>query len=203
MQIPSRDALKALVYVLPLLLLSGCFCGPFFPDPEDVASIAISPVNPSIQPGNVQQFSAKGTSGTGSTSDVTSLVKWSSSNPAIASIDNTGLAKGIANGTVSISGTYGCFTVQTSLSVGNQAVAINSTDVRPQNPTITAGLTQQLVATATYSNGTSSAIVGSAQWTSSDNTIATVSNTGLATGVASGKRNPRYCVGTLLSWMKR
>jgi uncharacterized protein YjdB len=185
MQIPLRYTL-ALVFVLPLLLLSGCFCGQFFRGSEDVASITISPANTSIQPGTTQQFSANGTFGTGGTGDVTSLTKWASSNPAIATIDPTGTAKGITYGTVTISGTCQCSTAQTSLSVGNQAVAISSIAVRPQNPTIAAGLTQQFVATATYSNGTISVITGSAQWTSSDNTIATVSNTGLATGVASG-----------------
>jgi hypothetical protein len=101
-------------------------------------------------------------------------VKLASSDPARASIDSSGLATGIAYGTVTISGTYECCTAKTSLSVGNQAVAISSIAVTQQNPTITVGHTQQFVAIASYSNDTHSVITNSAQWTSSDNTMATV-----------------------------
>lgn len=184
MRIPSRYALNTLISGLSLLLLVGC-CQ-FFRGPDDVVSIAIGPVNVSIQPGSTQQFSATGIFGTGGTGDVTGHVRWTSSDPGRATIDSTGLATGIAYGIVTISGTYECSVARTSLSVVKQTVATSSIAIIPQNPKITVGLTQQFAATETYSDGTNSVITNSAQWTSSDNTIATVSATGLATGVSSG-----------------
>jgi uncharacterized protein YjdB len=186
MRVRSRDASAILVSVLPPLLLAGCFCGEFFREANDVVSITISPLNTAIQPGNTQKFTATGTFGTGGTGDVTSQVKWTSSNSATATIDSTGLATGVAYGTVTIGGTYQCCTAESGLSVSSQTIAISSIAVTPANPTIAVGLTQQFVATATYSNGTNSVITNSARWTSSDNTIATVSLAGLATGLTSG-----------------
>jgi len=149
MQFPSCDALNAFVYVLPLLLLSGAPCGQFFPGPDDGASVAIGLVDTRVQTENTQQLPAGGATGVGDTEDMTSLVKWSSSSPAIGTVETAGLAKGIANGTVAISETHQCFTVQTSLFVSNQAVAINPIAVRPQNLMATASLAQQFVKLST------------------------------------------------------
>jgi len=121
MQIPPRWALNNLVSFVSLLLLVGC-CQ-FFRGSDDVVSFTISPLNMSIQPGNTQKFSATGTFGLGGTGDVTSLVKWTSSNPSRVTIDSTGLATAIAYGTVTISGTYECYRVETNLSVVNQTGA--------------------------------------------------------------------------------
>jgi uncharacterized protein YjdB len=176
---------RFVVFVLPLLLLSSC-CGEFFRGSNDIVSITISPLNTTIQPATTQKFTATGTFGTGGMGDVTSQVTWTSSNSAIATIDSTGLANGVAYGTVTIGGTYQCCTAKTSLSVGSQTAAMSSIAVTPLNPTIAIGLTQQFVATATYSNGTHSVITNSAKWASSDDAIATVSLAGLATGLSSG-----------------
>ena len=63
--------------------------------------------------------------------------------------------------------------------------------VTPAAPSIGVGATQQFAATANYSDGSSKDVTGSASWTSSDTTIATVQSTGqtspgMASGVASG-----------------
>jgi hypothetical protein len=142
MRIPPRGALKNLISLFSLLLLVGC-CQ-FFRGSDDVVSFTISPLNMSIQPGNTQKFSATGTFGLGGTGDITSRVKWASSNPARVTIDSTGLATAIAYGTATISGTYECYTADTSLSVVNQTVAISSIAVAPQTPKITGDLTQSL-----------------------------------------------------------
>lgn len=173
--------------VVPLLPITGCFCGQFFRGSEDVVAMTISPTNSSILPGMTQNFSATGTfGGVGSTGDVTLLTTWTSSDPTIATIDHSGLATGIRFGAVTISGTCQCYLSQTNLTVSSQAVSLTSIAVTPANPTLQIGLTQQFTATGTYSNGTTSIITRSAIWTSSDSTVATVNSGGLATGVAAG-----------------
>ncbi len=64
--------------------------------------------------------------------------------------------------------------------------AIESIVVTPANPSIALGSSQQFTATATFSDGTTGDVTGSVVWSSSDNTIATISVGGLATGVAAG-----------------
>jgi hypothetical protein len=65
-----------------------------------------------------------------------------------------------------------------------------SIEVRPANPSVPAGRTQQFTATGMFSDGTTQDLTESATWASSDPSVATISNAagsrGLATGVAVG-----------------
>jgi hypothetical protein len=63
---------------------------------------------------------------------------------------------------------------------------LTTVTVSPSTPSVAVGKTQQMVATGTYDNGTTDTVTDSATWSTSDNTIATVSSSGLVTGVASG-----------------
>jgi len=179
--------LQIAISVLPLLPLTGCFCGQFFRGTEDVVGVVISPINPTVLPGATQSFKATGTfGGNGGTGDVTLQTKWTSSDTSIATIDDTGLAKGIRYGGVTITGDCDCYKSETSLTVTSTAVTLTSLAVTPVNATLNIGLTQQFAATGTYSNGTSGDITSSAVWSSSDNSVATVNSAGLATGVTAG-----------------
>jgi hypothetical protein len=59
--------------------------------------------------------------------------------------------------------------------------------VTPTSPNVSVGTTQQFVATATYSDGSTADISSQVTWSSSSTTIATINATGLATGVATGQ----------------
>jgi uncharacterized protein YjdB len=182
---------------LLFLLFSGC--SEFFRGSNDLIAISVGPSNSTIQPGGTQQYTATGTFGpTGATTeDVTQQVTWSSSNPAIATINSAGLATGIADGTVTISASSQNLTASTSLSVGNQTATLTSIAVTPANTTLAAGATQQFTATATFSNGTTSDITSSATWASSSTTVATISTTGLATALAAGRATITATSGTI------
>jgi uncharacterized protein YjdB len=188
------NILKVVLSALPLLPLTGCFCGQFFRGSDDVVALTISPTNTTILPGTTKKFSATGTfggngsntDGNGGTGDVTLQTTWTSSDSTIASIDNTGLAKGVGLGTVTISGDCECIMSQTSLTISSQSAALVSIAVTPSNATVQVPLTQQLIATGTYSDGTTSILTDSVVWTSSDNTGATVNSGGLAIGVGAG-----------------
>ncbi len=65
--------------------------------------------------------------------------------------------------------------------------AISSIFITPSAGTLSVGTSMQLTATASYSDLSTSPLTGSSVgWSSSDNTIATVTNGGLVTGVATG-----------------
>lgn len=63
---------------------------------------------------------------------------------------------------------------------------LSTVTVAPSTPSIAIGKTQQMSATGTYDNGSTDNVTDSASWASSDSSIATVSSTGLVTGIAQG-----------------
>ena len=68
-----------------------------------LSSIAVTPgLSLNILVGSTQQFVAIGTYSDGTTSVITTLVTWASSNTTIVTISSAGLATGIATGTVNI-----------------------------------------------------------------------------------------------------
>ena len=69
--------------------------------------------------------------------------------------------------------------------------------VTPINPVISVGAPQQFTATGTYSDGSHQDLTNSANWTSSIPSVATISNTGLATGVAPGSTTIQAAVGLI------
>ena len=81
-------------------------------------SIAVTPANPSITAGNSLQFTATGTFGDGSTSNITSSVTWASSNAAAATITSAGLATAVTAGqSTTILATQGAISSSTTLAV--------------------------------------------------------------------------------------
>jgi Bacterial Ig-like domain (group 2) len=63
---------------------------------------------------------------------------------------------------------------------------LTSLEVTPVGPAITIGSTQQFTATGKFKNGSSKDVTSSVSWSSSDNTIANISASGLATGLSAG-----------------
>src|SRR5437016_212162 len=112
--------------------------------------------------------------------------KWSSSNPAVASIDSiTGLVSAHQLGTVRITAVNGPFWGSTLLTVGPPVLI--SIAVTPASPSIAKGLPQAFTATGTYTDSSTQNLTTSVNWTSSNTGVATIGlNTGIATGVAVG-----------------
>src|SRR5439155_13753081 len=149
-----------------------------------LASIAVTPANPSITQGKTQQFSATGTYSDGSTKNLTTQVTWASSNTAVATITAGGLATGVSQSTSEISAALGAVTGSTTLTVGT--AVLTSIVVTPANPTIGKGSTSQFAATGAYSDGSAQDLTRSVTWLPSNTAVATVTAAGIATGVAQG-----------------
>ncbi len=173
--------------------------------PAALFSIAVTPSNASIPLGTTQSFAATGTYTNGSTQDLTTSVTWSSSNSAVASISNTlgtqGVASGTGLGTAGIAASVASITGSANLTV--IPATLVSISLSPKSPAITLGTSQQFTATGTYSDGSTQDITGSVVWTSSTQTVATISNTsgsqGLATSVAAGTSTITGTLGSLSS----
>jgi len=158
-------------------------------------SLAISPLNPAIFTGGLQQFVATATLSDGTPQDVTTQASWSSSMPAVASVSATGIAAGVGPGIATITATYSGLSSSTSLSVA--APVLVSLSLTPANPTVTLGTSQQLSATGTYSNGSTFDVTAQAQWISANVAAAAVNAQGMVTGVAAGTTSITASIGVI------
>jgi uncharacterized protein YjdB len=110
-------------------------------------------------------------------------VTWNSNNTLIATVSQTGLVTGTGPGTTNITATSEGKTGSTTLTVSVAPVA--TVTVTPSSATILTGQTQQL--TATMKDLLGNTLTGrSVTWSTSDPSVATVSPSGLVTGVDAG-----------------
>ncbi len=156
---------------------------------NDLVSIQVSPANTYVEIGDTQQFKATAIFTDGSTEDVTDSTTWNSSDAAIATVSANGIAVGISVGTVTIGGTYAVdgieFTGAGSLDVLATPPTFVSLDINGADM-VSIGLTDQLEAIATLSDGKTYNVNSNVTWTSSSSAIATVDAMGVVTGVALG-----------------
>jgi len=157
-------------------------------------TIAVSPANPTVAINTTQQLVATGTNSDASTCDITDLVTWSSSTIANATVGASGLVKGIAAGSATITATLGSVTGSTSVTV--TAPSITSISVTPDDMTLAIGIGEQYIASAIYSDGSIQDLVTGVTWTSSNPSVASIDSNGLATTLAAGTTTITATVGT-------
>ena len=80
-----------------------------------VSTVSVTPAMVSLALAATEQFVATATYSDGSSSDVTSTATWSSSNPAIATINSAGLATSVAVGSTSITASLNSANALTTL----------------------------------------------------------------------------------------
>ena len=151
-----------------------------------LVSLGVTPVNSSIAKGLKPQFTAIGTYTDNSTQVLTAQVLWSSTDPSVATVSNAsgyeGLGTALTPGSVTISATLGGTSGSTVLTV--TPATLVSIGVTPANPSIANGLTGQFMATGVYTDNSTQNLTASVAWTSSDPTIASISNASASHGIA-------------------
>lgn len=161
-----------------------------------LASITVTPVNPSIGKGATQQFIATGTYSDGSTQNITTSVTWSSSDTNVATIGSlSGLAASLTEGTTTITAASGSLSDFTTLTI--LPPAITSIAITPANPSIDRSATQQFIATGTYSDSTTQVITSSVTWSSSAPSVASIGTNGLAASNAAGATTITASLGSI------
>lgn len=162
-----------------------------------IASLSILPSAQSVAiPGQTAQFIAIGTASSGATVNLSSQVAWISSSTAIATIGaSTGLATAVGQGTTTITALYNSsgntLTATAAFTVmAGTAEKFTSLAIIPSSQSVSAsGQTGQFIALATSgTTGLEEDVTSSPQiaWMSSIPTVATVSASGVATGVSAG-----------------
>jgi uncharacterized protein YjdB len=159
-------------------------------------SIAVTAPSLSITRGQTLQFQAIGTFLDDTTQTVTmqdlsreSALTWTSSDVGVAGISNVrpdkGLATALREGTTTITATFGsganAVHGDATLQVKPTVVSIA---IDPLDVSVPAGRHQQFTATATLTDGTTPDVTTQVEWSSSDDTIASVVATGAGAGDA-------------------
>jgi hypothetical protein len=110
-------------------------------------------------------------------------ISWASSDSTVAAVSLDGLVEAISNGTATIAATHGSSSATASVTIEQ---VTHSLEVSPPTSTLAAlGRTTTLAATVLDAQG---AVMASAiaAWTSSDPSVATVSESGVVTALAEG-----------------
>ncbi|TMX68615.1 hypothetical protein DA090_05265, partial [Photobacterium damselae] len=150
-----------------------------------ITAIQVTPSPVNVVKGLTQQLTATATFSDATTSDISSSVTWTPLDTATATVSSTGLLSGAEVGNTTLTASKNGVTSNT-VDVNVSAAVITAIQVTPSPVNVVKGLTQQLTATATFSDATTSDISSSVTWTPLDTATATVSSTGLLSGVEVG-----------------
>ena len=149
-----------------------------------LSGITINPPNPSVNSGGSVQLTATGTFSDGSTQNLTSSLTYLSSKPLVASVNASGLLQGLLPGSATITASLG--SVSATVNVTITAALLQGINLGTGAVTVAAGVSVQLTATGSYSDGSSQDLSATVTWTSSAPSIATVDAAGKVTGLGVG-----------------
>ncbi len=147
-----------------------------------VISASVSPTSSNIVVGGTVQLTVTARDGSGNVVTGRPTV-WTSGNPAVATIDVNGLVTAVAAGSTSL--TVAVEGVRATANLTVTEVPIASIALNPATATVTAGATVTLAATVLDAKGNT--LTGrTLTWSSSNSAVATVSQSGVVSGVTAG-----------------
>jgi hypothetical protein len=136
--------------------------------------------------GQQSQLTANATFANGETRNVSSQAQWQVSNPAVATISNTGLLRALALGETQVTATFRNITSgPATVSIKTPATVTRLTITGPAR--VAPGATEQYTATADYSDGTTSEVTSRANWSAFPTTVLQHLGGGRFRGVAAGE----------------
>ncbi|MFY9194431.1 MAG: Ig-like domain-containing protein [Methanoculleus sp.] len=113
-------------------------------------------------------------------------ITWSSSDAAVGTIDQTGLFTALAAGTTTITAESGDITATVTVTVSAEDPVLTSIEITPPGATIGIDGTEVFTATALDQFGVEMTDGVEITWSSSDESVGTIDQTGLFTALAAG-----------------
>ncbi len=169
------------------------------PPPSVTASLTSLQVTPgaaSVAPGAAQQFTATGKYSDGSSKDLTASAQWKTSDSSVASVA-AGKLTAVGAGTVMVTATSGKFSATATVQVTSAATNLASITVSPAASSLPVNTSLQFTATGTYKDGSSRDLTVLVNWASFSTATATISPSGLATGLAAGSTTISASLGSI------
>ena len=155
-----------------------------------LVSLSVYPPSASLAAGTSTGLSVTGLFSDDTSQDLTAFATWSSSNPAVATVSGSTevLVTGASPGEATVTATFGGLSSEAAITVTSATLV--SIAVTPAGANVPLGLAESLTAIGTFTDGSTQDLTAASTWTSSDPTIAQVSNApgseGEATAVALG-----------------
>jgi uncharacterized protein YjdB len=170
--------------------------------PTPVATtVSVSPATASLAVGASQTLAATVKDQSGAAMSCSALT-WASQNTAIVTVSASGSAKAIAAGSANITATCASASGAAAITVTSSTTppppttpVVTTVSVSPSSASIIAGATQTLTATVRDQNGATMS-GQTVTWSSSSASFATVSASGIVTGVAAGSAKITATSGT-------
>lgn len=125
-------------------------------------------------------------------------VIWSSLNNAISTVNQQGLVSGVATGQTTIQATLNSITATAIITVTNPTI-LERLEISPGNTSIAVGTTATFTLVYYNNLGMQAPVPPGVVWSSTNNTVATVSQQGVATGMAAGQTNIRATLNSLIA----
>ncbi|WP_323913114.1 Ig-like domain-containing protein, partial [Aeromonas caviae] len=129
-----------------------------------LTTIQVTPPSVSVGKGQTRQLTATATYSDNTTADVTGSVAWLSDDTATATVIS-GLLTGVEQGTAEVTASLDGVT-SNAVQVTVTDAVLTAIQVTPPSVSVGKGQTQQLTATATYSDNTTADVTGSVAWLS-------------------------------------
>jgi trimeric autotransporter adhesin len=175
-------------FFLTLFTVTGCKKkAPDTPVTTVPEELRLSPATGSVVAGSTFSFTATYFNNLGVQAPLpASGIVWSSSNNTVATINQQGVATGVAPGQVTITIIYNSNTKATALLTVTASQVPERITVTATSNSIIAGTTTMLTTTYFNTQGQQAAPPNPISFSSNNASVATVSSTGLVTGIAAG-----------------
>lgn len=149
-----------------------------------LSQIKISPANKSIAKGTSLQFIATGIFSDGTQQDFSASASWKASPAIIATISAHGNLTGVGEGAAQVSATYQGLSGSASITVGPPTLM--GIAVSLGQSSLPLGGSENVIATGSFSDGSTQDLTRSVSWQANPSTVATIGNQGILTGVGKG-----------------
>ncbi len=163
-----------------------------------VASAELSSISvtggAALAAGGTAQLTATGVYTDNSTQNLTSQVAWSASDSTVGAVSGSGMLTAFKAGSTTVMATMNGVTGTESVVVSAPTIA--SITITPVAFSIASGQNKQLSAHAVYSDGSLHDVTALVTWNALNTSFATVSSSGLVTGVAAGTSTITATIGS-------